>query len=63
MTENLTLREKVFINFSKFKLELRLMYLIDKDFRNYIIALKYCIWLSLIWLVLDTTIRIVGYYQ
>ena len=57
----LTFREKVICFKIKFIFELKLIFLIDKEFKLYIKSFKIFIWLSLIFLFMYIIYQIIGY--
>lgn len=61
-TKNLSLREKYFIFKYIFKLELNIILLNDNELRCMLKAIKYCIWFSIIYLILNIITVSIGYY-
>lgn len=58
----LTFRDKQFCFKVKFKMALNQMYLLDKEFKNFIKSIKIFIWLSIIYLILNIIVVNIGYY-
>lgn len=61
-SKKLSLKERIFIFKLKFIFELRLIESNDNEFKCYLKALKYSIWLSIFYIMFNILITSIGYY-
>ena len=60
--KELSLKDKLLLIRERIIITIKIIYLNDKEFKCVIKAMKFIIWLSLIWLILNITITIIGCY-
>ena len=59
----LSLKDRYYIFKYIFKLEMNIILMTDIEFRSFIKAVKLSIWLSIIFLILNTITVSIGYYS